>query len=171
MPSAARLWTPEEDAVLRRMREAGMDWTSCATALGRTASACVSRLHELTPGRAACSRRGRAWTPEEDEVLVRLAKQGLPWAEISRRIGGRSAKSCSSRASTLGLAKRRAAKPSEASPEASMRKCHDCGKATPDYRCPKCLAKWRARHGVAVYGPREDDDGAYTAFGARWAID
>lgn len=29
------------------------------------------------------------------------------------------------------------------------RKCHDCGKPTNDYRCYKCLAKWRIKHGVS----------------------
>ena len=32
---------------------------------------------------------------------------------------------------------------------AAMRKCHDCGKPTPDYRCRACLAKWRQAQGVA----------------------
>lgn len=164
---AARLWTPEEDAVLRRMREAGMDWTACGTALGRTASACVSRWHEFTPGRAACSRRGRAWTPEEDELLKKLAKQGLSWPEISRRIPGRSPKSCTSRAGTLGLAKKRAAKPSLSSSGLSVRRCHDCGRPTTDYRCPKCRAMWREKHGVA---PSAQDDEPYNAFGARNAF-
>lgn len=168
---AARLWTPEEDAVLRRMREAGMDWTACGTALGRTASACLSRWHEFTPERAACSRRGRAWTPEEDEILKALAKQGLSWSEISRRIPGRSPKSCTSRACTLGLAKRRQPKAVQSVSELSMRRCHDCGRPTPDYRCPKCLAKWRQRNGVALTSPKEDDLGGYTAFGAKWPID
>ena len=31
----------------------------------------------------------------------------------------------------------------------AMRKCHDCGKPTPDYRCRACLAKWRQAQGVA----------------------
>lgn len=31
----------------------------------------------------------------------------------------------------------------------ATRRCHDCGKPTPDYRCPKCLAKWRKKHGVS----------------------
>ena len=35
------------------------------------------------------------------------------------------------------------------------RVCHDCGKPTSDYRCPKCLRKWRIKHGVAESG-RED---------------
>lgn len=31
-----------------------------------------------------------------------------------------------------------------------MRKCHDCQKPTWDYRCPKCQAKWRSKHGVSI---------------------
>ena len=30
-------------------------------------------------------------------------------------------------------------------------KCVDCGALTPDHRCRKCLAKWRAEHHVVVY--------------------
>ena len=30
----------------------------------------------------------------------------------------------------------------------SQRRCHDCGKLTYNYRCDKCLKKWRARYGV-----------------------
>ena len=28
------------------------------------------------------------------------------------------------------------------------RVCHDCGIPETQYRCPSCLAKWRAKHGV-----------------------
>jgi len=35
------------------------------------------------------------------------------------------------------------------------RLCHDCKKPTSDYRCPKCLRKWRIKNGVAESG-RED---------------
>ena len=31
---------------------------------------------------------------------------------------------------------------------AAGRACHDCGRRTTNYRCPDCLGKWRARHGV-----------------------
>ena len=167
---AARAWTADEDAVLRRMHEAGIGWDVCATALGRTASACISRWHELSPARTACSRRGRAWTPEEDEALKAMAKEGLTWSEMSRRLSGRSPKSCSSRACTLGLAKRRLPKKEPPVFELSRRKCHDCGRPTTDYRCPKCLAAFRARNGISVYG-KDEDDGAYSVFGSRWAID
>lgn len=30
-----------------------------------------------------------------------------------------------------------------------VRPCHDCGKPTTDYRCPKCLSQWRARYHVS----------------------
>ena len=30
-----------------------------------------------------------------------------------------------------------------------LRKCHDCGRATTDYRCPVCQKKFRQRHNVS----------------------
>ena len=33
-----------------------------------------------------------------------------------------------------------------------MRRCHDCGRPTTDYRCPKCWAKIRRKSGVEDYG-------------------
>ena len=32
------------------------------------------------------------------------------------------------------------------------RTCHDCGKATRNYRCTKCLKAWRSKHGVPEDG-------------------
>jgi recombinational DNA repair protein RecR len=34
-------------------------------------------------------------------------------------------------------------------------KCADCGAPTPDHRCRKCLAAWRAKHHVIVYNTDE----------------
>lgn len=34
--------------------------------------------------------------------------------------------------------------------DSSERACHDCGKKTADYRCPKCRDAWRAKHGVIM---------------------
>lgn len=31
----------------------------------------------------------------------------------------------------------------------ALRKCHDCGRPTVDFRCPPCRAKWRAKNGLA----------------------
>ena len=30
-----------------------------------------------------------------------------------------------------------------------LRKCHDCGRPTTDFRCPACKAAWRVKHGLA----------------------
>lgn len=35
---------------------------------------------------------------------------------------------------------------------APKRKCHDCGRPTPDYRCAHCLSKWREKYGVSPNG-------------------
>lgn len=32
----------------------------------------------------------------------------------------------------------------------SVRKCHDCGKLTYNYRCGRCLAEWQRKHHVPV---------------------
>lgn len=34
-----------------------------------------------------------------------------------------------------------------------MRRCHDCGRPTTDYRCPRCWARLRSRGG---YAPKDD---------------
>lgn len=34
----------------------------------------------------------------------------------------------------------------------NIRRCHDCGAPTTDYRCPKCWAKIRRKSGVEDYG-------------------
>jgi hypothetical protein len=31
----------------------------------------------------------------------------------------------------------------------SLRKCHDCGRPTTDFRCPSCRNEWRVRNGLA----------------------
>jgi hypothetical protein len=32
----------------------------------------------------------------------------------------------------------------------AMRRCHECGRLTTDYRCPVCLDAWRKKHGVRL---------------------
>lgn len=40
-------------------------------------------------------------------------------------------------------------------------RCVDCGRLTPDHRCPECLARWREAHGVEVDPPAYDYWGLY----------
>lgn len=39
-----------------------------------------------------------------------------------------------------------------------MRRCHDCGRPTTDYRCPRCWARLRSRGGYAPMGDASDMD-------------
>lgn len=41
----------------------------------------------------------------------------------------------------------------------NQRHCHDCGKPTNDYRCPRCRRKWLKLNGV--WGVGEADEGGY----------
>ena len=163
--AAVRKWTPEEDAVLRRMRSRQMAWEDIAACLGRTRPACETRWRSLNV--PDMRRRGAPWSEEEDAVLKKLMTQGLSWSDAADRLPGRSSQACAARGKLLGV---RAAKPVQKRPGAlSMRRCHDCGRPTADYRCPKCLAAWRMKNGVSQAA--EDSEEAYTAFGSRWAID
>lgn len=47
-------------------------------------------------------------------------------------------------------------------PDDTMRKCHDCGRPTIDYRCPSCWAKIRNKSvpsGIPEYDVRGEVDG------------
>lgn len=155
----AILWTPEEDAVLDRLHAAGLDWETCAVALGRTDRACETRWrnrHRVRTG-------PNPWTPEEDASLRSSLARGMSWTEAAGRLPGRSVRACMARGRILGVS---AQKPVLKRPGAlSGRRCHDCGKPTSDYRCPACLARWRAKHGVPVNADGGED--AYPTFGGR----
>lgn len=43
----------------------------------------------------------------------------------------------------------------------NMRRCHDCGKPTPDYRCAECLRKWRKKYGVPTNAENQPYDVFY----------
>lgn len=39
-----------------------------------------------------------------------------------------------------------------------IRRCHDCGRPTTDYRCPRCWARLRSKGGYAPNGDASDMD-------------
>ena len=53
------------------------------------------------------------------------------------------------------------AKEKQTPKEQPQRFCHDCGKPTSDYRCPKCRAKWKKKHGVT----ESNDNFAHDVYG------
>jgi len=168
MPSA-NPWTPAEDAVLRRMKNAGMAWQDISVALGRTAEAVRSRWRSASAQEERPASGSREWTDAEDARLEAACATGGTWADVAKAVGGsRSARACETRAGLLGL-KRRSSQERKRPDMLSRRRCHDCGRPTTDYRCPACLAAWRRRNGVPGAGGEADE--GYSAFGARCVFD
>lgn len=177
-----KAWTPEDDEKLLKMRGEGKTFADCGTALGRTPHACESRLLRLKKAGpiAGLLPPSRSWSAEEDAVLRENWTQMLA-RDIVYLLPGRSLKAVYSRAQALRLAdayglhnrgprpktkpeqepkpklepkqKPKAAqsarkRPTESrpAPVGKVRRCHDCGRPTSDYRCPKCWAKLRAKY-------------------------
>lgn len=154
-------FTPEEDAQIVKMREQGFAWQQIADALGRGKSSCQKRLTIIMKHSAGIKPRGRPWTAEEDALLFELRKQGLQWPQIAPHVG-HTAPACSSREKWLKrrhLCEEGAPEverhvseardiPARSLPKTFWRKCHDCGKMTPFYRCEKCRDKWKLKHHV-----------------------
>ena len=98
--------------------------------------------------------KGRPWTPAEEAKLWRLHAQGRSWTSIARALG-RSKQACATRLSYLGVTQRK----DEPAPEecleevGNLRRCHDCGCPTHDFRCARCRRKWQIRNGA----PSDDD--------------
>ena len=101
------------------------------------------------------SKAGVPWTPEEDEKLLRLHSMGWSCDRCASELPGRTKSACSNR--VLALRKENASAGRKPEPEPKperregepkkplgrMRKCHDCGRPTADYRCPQCWEKIR----------------------------
>lgn len=154
--TGGRLWTADEDDYLRAHYSIN-GAELCARYLHRTETATVDRaryLHLKAPARI-----GR-WSAGEEQIVRSFYRsKGGDWC--AERLG-RTKNSVQSKAGSLGLTKRRKRTGQEKEIlklrrelGLSARRCHDCGKPTPDYRCPACLAKWRRKHGVAAYAPEE----------------
>ena len=144
-------WTPEEDERLCAMRRKGMAFSAIARELHRTGPACNDRYLRLIRGEIVpgMGRGAQPWTPEEDAMLVEAYRSHAPLWQLSSRIG-RTEHACKNRARILGVAETRL--PPQTPPDClSLRRCHDCGKPTVDYRCSSCRAKFRRRHGVSEF--------------------
>lgn len=144
-------WTPEEDRRLIQMREAGGKFSDIGAVLGRTSGACCNRYKRL--GRQSFGpRKNCPWTDAEDEALRKSLLRGELLWQFGQRIG-RSEASCRNRAVRLGLVQPKGRRKREGL--VYGRRCHDCGKPTSDYRCPRCLTRWRRKHNVPDGGDEE----------------
>lgn len=96
------VWTNEEDQILREaiqvQEKVGntKNWKLVANLIpNRSPSQCMRRWNKMTN-----HGQGRgAWTPEEDDVLIRLVKQHGPmnWSSIASHLEGRHGKQCRER--------------------------------------------------------------------------
>ena len=168
-----KAWTPEDDEKLLQMRGEGKTFADCGAVLGRTPYACESRLQRLKAAGplAGLTPPSRSWSAEE-EAILRENWPKMPARDIVDLLPGRSLKAVYTRAETMRLpeafnrqgrgskpklepkprptseprSKRKRPTESKPAPVGKMRRCHDCGAPTPDFRCPKCWAKLRAEY-------------------------
>ena len=141
----ASFWTKDEDALLAELWPA-LSVAQISERLRRTVKGVYRRANRLglTCGQPQAK---KAWTPEDDAVLKEHLGT-MTYAEIGALLN-RTDKSVKARALSLQL--RGGPKPRLPKPSGkNMRKCHDCKKPTTDYRCSKCWAKLRAKHGYSA---------------------
>ena len=139
-------WTPEEDRKLAELWHV-LSVPEISERMGRTVKGVYRRANRL--GLTGGERQEkRHWTPEDDAVL-KANLGSMTYAEIGVLLN-RTDKSVKARALSLQL--RGGPKPRlpKLKRDGSMRKCHDCGKPTTDYRCSKCWAKLRSKHGYST---------------------
>lgn len=86
-------WTPGMDALLLRLKDAGMVFRDIAKRLGKDRVACQRRYLVLTGADSqdeSTRRKQRPpveWTKELDNRLLRLRAYGFPWKAIEERLG------------------------------------------------------------------------------------
>ena len=142
---APSMWTPEEDALLADLWHV-LSVEQISERIGRSAKGIYRRATRLGLTSGESQGLKVPWTPDEDAVLKKNVGT-MTYAEIGALLG-RTDKSVKARALSLQL--RGGAKPRPPRLENVKRHCHDCGKPTPDYRCPACWRKLRKRLGCPV---------------------
>lgn len=105
---------------------------------------------------------GRAWTQDDVIRLVKLLRDGRTAEEAADALH-RTAPAIWQymryhRQAFQGLPERRggARRAAMMGSGAYMRRCHDCGAPTTDYRCPRCWAKLRSRGGYSTTDAVQD---------------
>ncbi len=138
---APAMWTPEEDAELAELWHV-LPVEQISERIGRSAKGIYRRATRLGLTSGEFQGPKVPWTPEDDAVLKEHVGT-MTYAEIGALLG-RTDKSVKARALHLSL--RGGPKPRLPKKKVNMRKCHDCGRPTSDYRCPKCWAKLREKY-------------------------
>ena len=91
---AGQRWKDEEDDLLVELREEqSLSWSEIAEAFPERSWGALKQRYDglmRDPLAPKGRRRGRIWTPEEDERLLELARTGISWEEMADSLPGRS---------------------------------------------------------------------------------
>ncbi len=87
-----RPYTQDEDQCLEQLKRQGLKWDKIIEYFpGRTMNALQKRWSTLKVELGLGAPKNR-FTPEEDQRLIQLKEQGLPWAKIAESFEGRTVK-------------------------------------------------------------------------------
>ena len=78
-------WTPDETEELRQMAADGISRTEMSAQLGRTPNAVKMKLQSL--GLYVPKPAVRPWTPEDEDSLVSMYREGSTFAELAAAFG------------------------------------------------------------------------------------
>ena len=78
-------WTADEAEELRQMAADGLARAEMATQLGRSPNAIKMKLQSL--GLYVPKPAAKPWTPEDEHSLVKLYRDGVPFAELATIFG------------------------------------------------------------------------------------
>ena len=78
-------WTADEAEELRQMAADGLARAEMATQLGRSPNAIKMKLQSL--GLYVPKPAAKPWTPEDEHSLVKLYRDGVPFAELATVFG------------------------------------------------------------------------------------
>ena len=78
-------WTADEAEELRQMAADGVSREEMSAQLGRTPNAVKMKLQSL--GLYVPKPAARPWTPADEAELVRLYREGIPFAELAAAFG------------------------------------------------------------------------------------
>ena len=137
---SSRSWSAEEDAILRE------NWTRMLARdivyllPGRSLKAVYSRAQALKLADAFGLHNRGPRPKTKPEQKPKLESEPKPRPKQKPKLEPKP------RPEPEPRPKRKRPTESRPAPVGKMRRCHDCGKPTPDFRCPECWAKLRAKY-------------------------
>ena len=78
-------WTADETEELRQIAADGISREEMSAQLGRTPNAVKMKLQSL--GLYVPKPAARPWTPADEDTLVRMYREGVPFAELASAFG------------------------------------------------------------------------------------